>query len=172
MRAQPPFILTLQIEQQAFAYFNALRRTHFPANLNYLEAHLTLFHQLPQHPAVIELLQTVSATQKNIPLEVTAVIKLGRGVGYKIESEALIKLHHYLQQQWRQWLTPQDSQGFRPHITVQNKVEVATAQALFQELTASFQPFTTTGTGLSLWEYQGGPWQKIQDFGFEVSAAG
>jgi hypothetical protein len=81
-------------------------------------------------------------------------------------------MHKYLQQEWQQWLTPQDQQGLRPHITVQNKVEPETARILFEELAAAFVPFKAEGTGLSLWEYHRGPWQKIQDYNFRVAAAG
>ena len=167
MPEQPPLILTLQIDEPAFVFFNALRQKHFPAKINYLDAHLTLFHHLPNTAAVTELLETIAKRQNIMPLEVTAIIKLGRGVAFKIESSELLGLHEYLKREWQQWLTPQDRQGFRPHITVQNKVEPATANALFEELSHSFRPFKTNATGLSLWEYQGGPWQKIKDFSFE-----
>lgn len=166
MPAQPPLILTLQLDEPAFAFLNALRKKHFPKKINYLDAHLTLFHHLPNNTAIPELLEEVAAKQNIMPLEVTTIIKLGRGVAYKIESEALRLLQEYLKKQWQPWLTPQDRQGFRPHITVQNKVAVEAAKALYEELAANFQPFSAQGTGLSLWEYHGGPWQKVKDFNF------
>lgn len=166
MPEQPPLILTLQLDEPAFAFFNALRKKHFPAKINYLDAHLTLFHHLPNNAAVTELLEKVVAKQNIILLEVSAVIKLGRGVAYKIESEALRQLQEYLKKQWQPWLTSQDQQGFRPHITVQNKVAVETTKALYEELSANFRPFMAQGIGLSLWEYHGGPWQKVKDFTF------
>ena len=170
MTDQPPLILTLQIDPVAFAFFNDLRRKHFPVAINYLDAHLTLFHHLPPVAAVTDLLTTTAARQSVMPLEVAAVMKLGRGVAYKLQSKDLRQLQAYLQQQWQPWLTPQDRQGFRPHITVQNKVDTTTANALFAELTTSFQPFTAAGTGLSLWEYRGGPWHKVQDYPFVAEA--
>ncbi|KAA5547473.1 2'-5' RNA ligase family protein [Adhaeribacter rhizoryzae] len=169
MPAPPPLILTLQLDEPAFAFFNALRKKHFPANINYLDAHLTLFHHLPNNSAIPELLEKVAREQNIMPLEITAVIKLGRGVAYKIESEVLKQLQEYLKKQWQPWLTPQDQQGFRPHITVQNKVAVETARTLYEQLSANFQPFTAAGTGLSLWEYHGGPWQKVRDYDFRPS---
>ena len=42
-----PLILTLTLDEATQAYFNDLRRQHFPPNINYLAAHLTLFHHLP-----------------------------------------------------------------------------------------------------------------------------
>jgi hypothetical protein len=41
-----PFILTLWMEEQAQKYFNQMRKIYFPAQRNYLDAHLTLFHNL------------------------------------------------------------------------------------------------------------------------------
>jgi 2'-5' RNA ligase len=166
---QPPLILALKLDEESFAYLNGLRKAHFPPALNYLDAHLTLFHHLPDLPAVTDLLRTVAETQPPIPLEVTGLMKLGRGVAFRMKSEPLAQLQAYLRSQWREWLTPQDQQGFRPHVTVQNKVDPATANALYEALLADFRPFTVTGTGLSLWEYHNGPWRKREDFGFMSS---
>ncbi len=167
---QAPLILTLQLDEQSFAFFNKLRQQHFPANINYLDAHLTLFHHLPNLPVVTDLLQTVTARQAIFRMSVMGLMKLGRGVAYQIQSAELNSLHSYLKNQWQDWLTPQDRQGFRPHITVQNKVSSEVAEALFTELTTTFQPFTVAGVGLSLWEYRGGPWHKVHDFNFSSSS--
>ncbi len=162
----PPLILALKLDDASFAYLDGLRKAHFPPALNYLDAHLTLFHHLPDLPAVTDLLRTVAGAQLPISLEVTGLMKLGRGVAFRMKSEPLTQLQAYLKWQWREWLTPQDQQGFRPHVTVQNKVDPATANALYDALAAAFKPFTATGTGLSLWEYHNGPWQKREDFAF------
>ncbi len=45
--AGPPLIVTAVLGNADFAYFDDLRRTHFPSDRNYLRAHLTLFHHLP-----------------------------------------------------------------------------------------------------------------------------
>ncbi len=166
MTPQPPLILALRLDAASFAYFNGLRQAHFPPALNYLDAHLTLFHHLPDSPAVTDLLRAVAGAQPPMPLEVTGLMKLGRGVAFRIKSEPLTELQAYPKWQWRAHLTPQDQQGFRPHVTVQNKVDPAAANALYEALAADFHPFTATGTGLSLWEYHGGPWHKREDFGF------
>ena len=166
MMEPSPLIVTLQIDPIAFTFFNKLRIKHFPPSINYLDAHLTLFHHLPADPAISQLLETVASKQERMPLEVISVMKLGRGVAYKIKSEALVALHRYLQISWQDWLNPQDRQKLNPHITVQNKVAVDTAHALYLELAASFKPFTIEGAGLSLWAYKGGPWNKIEDYSF------
>lgn len=161
-----PLILTLRLDEESFALFNGLRQRHFPSAINYIDAHLTLFHHLPPVPEVTALLREVAARHPVIPLEVPGLMKLGRGVAFRITGPALIELRAYLKGQWAAWLTPQDAQGFRAHVTVQNKVDPSTANALYEELAAGFTPFTAQGTGLSLWEYRGGPWEKVEDFGF------
>ncbi|RZK87473.1 MAG: 2'-5' RNA ligase family protein, partial [Hymenobacter sp.] len=101
-----------------------------------------------------------------LPLQVTGLKFMGRGVMYTLENAALPALHRHLQRQWEPWLTPQDKQGLRPHITVQNKVDPAVARTLHEELAAGFQPFTAQGTGLALWAYKGGPWELRQRVAF------
>ena len=92
---------------------------------------------------------------------------MGRGVMYTLENRDLQALHRRLQQQWQQWLSPQDGQGLRPHITVQNKVAPEVGRRLHAELAAGLEPFEAQGTGLALWAYRGGPWELRQQFRFE-----
>ena len=42
-----PLIVTLLVDDDAQQHFDALRSEHFPAERNYLRAHVTLFHALP-----------------------------------------------------------------------------------------------------------------------------
>ena len=42
-----PLVLTLVLDAQSFAFFDGLRRRHFPPERNVIAAHLTLFHALP-----------------------------------------------------------------------------------------------------------------------------
>ncbi|RDC63398.1 2'-5' RNA ligase family protein [Adhaeribacter pallidiroseus] len=166
MNNQTPRILTLQIQEPAFTYFNDLRKQYFPAQLNYLDAHITLFHHLPATDVITRVLEQVAAQHAVFPVEVTGLLKLGRGVAFQLQSKELVQLQEYLQQQWQAWLIPQDRQKFRPHITVQNKVSPAEALLVYEKLRSTFQGFNITGLGLSLWEYLGGPWQKIKDYAF------
>lgn len=97
-------------------------------------------------------------------LEVSGVYKLGNGVAYRVESPLLVQLHRRLQQLWQPQLTRQDLQPLRPHVTIQNKVPPAEAERLFAQLAPGFKPFSAWGTGLTLWQYLGGPWQLQQQF--------
>ncbi|GGG40880.1 2'-5' RNA ligase family protein [Hymenobacter glacieicola] len=163
-----PLILTLTLDAAAQAYFNELRQQHFPPARNYLQAHVTLFHHLPgpEAPAVADHLAQVAAHTPVLPLRVSGLRFLGRGVAYELQNDSLQQLHKQLQATWAAWLTPQDQQRLKPHVTVQNKVEPAVARALHQELAAQFVPFEATGTGLTLWAYQNGPWQQLAQFAF------
>jgi hypothetical protein len=164
-----PLILTLTLDEASQAFFDAQRQTYFPPKLNYLGAHLTLFHALPggEEAAICDYLAEVAASQPGpLPLAVTGLKFMGRGVMYTLSNADLPVLHRRLQQQWQPWLTAQDQQGLRPHITVQNKVEPAVARALHEELTSGFQPFAAQGTGLALWAYRGGPWEARRAFAF------
>jgi hypothetical protein len=42
----PPFIVTLKLDPATFARLGTLRRAHFPAHLNLIPAHVSLFHKL------------------------------------------------------------------------------------------------------------------------------
>ncbi|WP_400191444.1 2'-5' RNA ligase family protein [Hymenobacter sp. B81] len=169
-----PLILTLQLAAEAQAFFDALRRAHFPPARNYLAAHLTLFHHLPGAclADVAIRLSALSAAQAPLPLRVAGLQFLGQGVAYAIDSPPLEALHRQLQQEWWTELRPQDQQRCRPHVTVQNKVAPAVARALHQQLSAGFAPFDTTGTGLQLWAYRGGPWELLRTFPFAALQPG
>ena len=169
MSDSAPLILTLTLDAASQAFFDEQRRRYFPPKINYLSAHLTLFHALPgaEAPAILADLAEVAAAQPApLPLRVTGLKFMGRGVLYALDNPDLPALHRGLQRRWQPWLTAQDGQGLRPHITVQNKVDPAVARALLAELSAGFEPFDVQGTGLALWAYRGGPWEQRQVFPF------
>jgi hypothetical protein len=63
-------------------------------------------------------------------------------------------------------LTPQDQAPWRPHVTIQNKVEPRDAKALQAQLRATFQPRPLAIRGLASWRYQGGPWELVREYVF------
>ena len=166
--APAPLILTLTLDAASQAYFDALRQQHFPPAINYLAAHLTLFHHLPGNElaAVRAHLQASAQAQSPLPLRVTGLRSLGRGVAFNLENDALRTLHSRLQADFTPHLTPQDQQKLQPHITIQNKVDPAAARQLLAEMRAGFAPFEAVGTGLHLWAYRGGPWESLVEFPF------
>ena len=167
-RQDAPFILTLKMDDESQGRFNSLREAHFPPERNYLSAHLTLFHHLPadREAEVVEKLREACRQHAPITLRATGLLFMGRGVAYKLEAPALVALRKGLARAWEPFLTNQDRQGLRPHVTVQNKVTPEKARALHRELEGSFSPFEVRGEGVVLWRYLGGPWERVRTYPF------
>ena len=162
-----PLILTLKFDAASFARLDALRRKHFPAALNHIPAHLTLFHRLPGERLDDILAELVAdAPAAPLPLRATGLRKLGRGTAFEIAGAELKSWRGRLAQGWEGVLTSQDRQPFQPHVTVQNKVEPIEARALYEALNDSFQPFDLEGVGVLVWRYLGGPWRLEEEVGF------
>lgn len=171
--SQPPLILTLKLEQSAFEFFDRLRKQHFPRHRNFISAHVTMFHALPaaETANIRQTLQDVCAETEILQLSFPRLRFLGKGVAAELECAELNGLRGKLANEWKGFLTAQDAQkGYRPHITFQNKVQPNQARDLFEELSKKWQPLQATGEGLILWEYLGGPWKLIEEFGFAKSA--
>jgi hypothetical protein len=165
-----PLILTLQLDERSFAFFDAQRRRYFPPERNFIPAHLTLFHALPgEHLSKIARdIEDHASGRPPFTLTVTGLRSLGRGVAYTLASSDLAQLRRQLAVTWNDWLKPQDRQNHQPHVSVQNKVDPTQARALLEDLRESFVPFRVEAVGLELWWYRGGPWQKVQTFIFEA----
>ncbi|XWN34314.1 MAG: 2'-5' RNA ligase family protein [Devosia sp.] len=157
-----PIILTLQLDAAAQDFFERARQAHYPFALNKVGAHVTLFHRLPgEHEEVVVKALAVEAMRAPFPITVDGVRLLGRGVAYTLSSETLLRLRASLAERYRPWLTGQDRERFRPHVTVQNKVSKATARHTYEALLARFAPFSAKAEGVQLWRYCGGPWQAM-----------
>lgn len=157
METKNPLILTVRIDEQSQQFFNELRIKHFPPERNLLDAHLTLFHQLPD---TIETFQIIdNAKRPSFKMDIIKLINLGAGVAYKVESSHLEELRKDLKTAFANQLIPQDMHGFRAHITVQNKTTPEEARSLLKQLSDGFEPFSIYAQGLDLWEYLGGPWE-------------
>ena len=158
-----PFVVTLQLDDQAQERFDAERRELFPRGRTAVGAHVTLFHALPAHlrDDVEAQLDRLAGTP-SFPVDLTEVFSLGRGVAYRLAAEELQLLHHGLQDRWLPHLSRQDAQPLRPHVTVQNKVSPEVAKATLARLRAAFEPTTLRAVGLELWRYDGGPWTLLR----------
>lgn len=166
-----PLILTLKLDRESFAFFDALRRAHFPPERNFLSAHVTLFHHLPgNHVEDIETdLREVCRRYQTFSLRFPALRFLGRGTAIEVESAELNRLRGELKNKWDEWLNAQDRQKFKPHVTVQNKVAPDAAHRLFDELSADWTARSGAGVGVELWRYLNGPWQPVKEFNFQAS---
>ena len=154
-------IVTLKLDAVTFTRLDALRRAHFPEHLNFIPAHVSLFHKLEGD---VEAALREAAARPRVPLTFAGYRLMGRGVCLKVEAPELMGLRRSLATVFADQLTPQDRQGFGPHVTIQNKVDPSTARALRDMLEADFTPFEGVGEGLLLWRYLGGPWQLEAEF--------
>ncbi|MBD1875029.1 2'-5' RNA ligase family protein [Nodosilinea sp. FACHB-131] len=163
-----PLILTLKLDQATFERANTLRQQHFPPERNVVPAHVILFHHLPgeQESAICHSLKTLCAQSEPFSFSLPSPQFFGNGVAIKVNSPELMQVHKTLATTWDAWLIPQDRQGYRPHITIQNKVDSKTARQLYEELEAQWQSITGWGEGLLLWRYQKGPWELAREFCF------
>lgn len=164
---QNPLVATLAMSPSAQQFFDELRRLHFPPERNFLNAHLTLFHALPDEPHIVEDLRNVIKDREPFNVTAQAIVSLGNGTAFKIIAPELTVLHQRLQKNWHDFLSNQDRQKRNFHITVQNKVESNEAKRLQTELAKVFQPFNFTVSGIQLWRYLQGPWEykMTLDFG-------
>jgi hypothetical protein len=164
-----PLILTLAMDEASFGFLDRQRRQYFPPDRNFIPAHVTLFHALPgtEIDSLLHDVMEMSRRQQALDLAATGLRLLGRGVAYTLVSPGLLTLRATLAERWSRWLTPQDRQSYRPHVTIQNKVDPAVAKATFTELQASFTPVSIVGEGLHLWHYRGGPWEEACTVRFE-----
>lgn len=156
-----PLVVTLAIEDSAQQRFDEERRRLFPPGRTQVGAHVTLFHAVPGELEERVRADLVAAAGPPFPVGVAGVLPLGRGAAYALASPELTRRHRELQQLWWNHLTRQDQQGFRPHITVQNKVEPAEARATVAVLRRGFRPFEVRADGFVLWRYDGGPWTEL-----------
>jgi hypothetical protein len=158
-----PMIVTVLFGAADTAFFDVLRARHYPPERNQLKAHLTMFHHLA--PSLErELKQRLVAETKGVPApaaRIAGLMSLGRGVAFRIDSPALEEVRDRLADAFATLLTPQDRAGWRPHVTLQNKVEPVVAKALQAEIERDFRPRDVRIAGLATWWYRGGPWEAL-----------
>ena len=158
-----PIIVSALFGASDFAFFDGLRRAHFPPDRNVIAAHLTMFHHLAPDLAA-ELKQRLVAETRGIApprARIGGLINLGQGVAFRIESPELEDIRARLAEAFGPMLTPQDRAGWRPHVTIQNKVLPAEAKALLATMSATFTPRPIAIAGLASWWYRGGPWEPL-----------
>ncbi len=164
----PPLILTLALDSASQGFFDRERQRWFPPALNMIPAHVTLFHHLPgdELPRIQDDLARLCADQAASAFTMDGLRFLGRGTAYSLHAPEIADFRGRCAALWQAGLTAQDRQGWRPHVTVQNKADPKAARALHAQLTRDFMPMTGTATGVTLWHYLGGPWEHAASFTF------
>lgn len=189
------YVLTLLSDSAHHEYMTQLRQQYFPPKINKLEAHITMFHALPEskmdHEIVPKLVQLTRNTQ---PYRIRAheAFRLSKGVGISVlddidyadtgkQKRNMTRIiHAELRKKWAGWLSEQDSKPPRLHYTVMNKVsDEKKIQEALQDLQQRFsapvkdQPEVEGQvTGLTLWRYErSGHWTNPKHFKFGNSTS-
>ena len=150
-----------------FAWLDGLRRTHYPSERNRLPAHLTLFYALPPS-SQDELRSRLSqlARVKQAHASIQGLMDLGGGVAFRVISPELDRIRDELSHDLRGLVGAQDTGGWRPHVTIQNKVAPKIARDLIADLQREFRPRPLAISGLGLHRYLDGPWEKLAIYPF------
>ena len=163
-----PLIVSAVLEADAQEDLDARRRRFFPAARLRVGAHLTLFHALPgdREAEVAATLAQLTAGRPRPAITVGEAFGLGRGVAFRMPSPELEEIRGEIAEAFRTVLTAQDARPWRPHVTVQNKVEPDEARRTLAGVQAGHAPYETVVEALALWHYRGGPWEAAGEFAF------
>ncbi len=160
-------IVTAELGTGDFAWLDRLRRAHYPAERNRVPAHLTMFHALPPSAEAEVRVRLKAATGGPRPkASIEGLMNLGGGVAFRVVSPDLDRLREDLGSGLHGLLSAQDSGGWRPHVTVQNKAPAKVARALLEQLDEDFRPRPLEINGLALHRYMDGPWATLSAFAF------
>lgn len=161
-------IVTLGFDPATFERLDGMRSRYFPPERNFIPAHVSLFHHLPGvHEGDIDAtLAEAARASGTIDLAFREVRRMDRGFLIAVDAPMLAEVHARLARSFRAWLTPQDRQPFRAHVTIMNKAEREDAARAFDEVRAGWAPWRGIGDRLLLWEYRGGPWDAVAEYPF------
>lgn len=160
-------IVTAELAPPDLAWLDGLRRRHYPADRNRLPAHLTMFHAIaPSAEGELRYRLAGEARAPRPRAKLAGIMDLGGGVAFRVASDELDAIRASLSEVMHGSLGAQDAAGWRPHVTIQNKVSPRQARALKDELERSFEPRPLEISGLGLHRYLGGPWERLASYSF------
>jgi len=160
-------IVTAELGPEDFAWLDRLRRAHYPPERNQVAAHLTMFRALPPsaEPELRSRLKRMAAARAPAA-RIEGLMDLGGGVAFRVTSPDLDRIRNEVANDLHGLLSAQDGGGWRPHVTIQNKVAPKAARAVIQMLERDFHPGALAIRGLGIHRYLGGPWEEIAVFPF------
>jgi len=160
-------IVAAEFGRDDFAWLEGLRRAHYPVERNRVPVHLTMFHALPPS-AEREVRAGLSriASERAPAARIEGLMDLGGGVAFRVVSDELDRMREDLAGYFHGLLSAQDSGGWRPHITIQNKVAPKVARSLLASLEKGFGPRPLKINGLGLYRYLNGPWERLASYSF------
>ena len=162
-----PLIVTIDFAPSDFAWLEGLRRAHYPAEHNRVPVHLTMFQGLP--PSELEDVRHQLALHSagRPPRAIIAgLMNFSSGVAFRVVSDELETIRESIADHFHGLLCAPDAAGWRPHVTIQNKVVAKHAKALLDELGQGFRPRPLGISGLSVHRYQNGPWETLARYPF------
>ncbi len=162
-----PLIVTAEFEADDFAWLEGLRRAHYPAEQNRVPVHLTMFQGLP--PSAVEEVKQQLALHAAGPTPRAAIaglMNLSGGVAFRVVSDELEAIRDAIADHFHGLLCAPDAAGWRPHVTIQNKVPPKQAKALLDQLERDFRPRPLGIAGLSVHRYRGGRWETLATYKF------
>ena len=163
-------ILTLLMDEKSQAFFDAQRKLYFPAYANFTNAHVTLFHCLPNSEFIFKTMEENCKKTATFSVEVNDVFNINNFNAYKIISKDIISLHKNLQIQFKHFLSQKDLKPIKPHITIQNKVTDYKAKKTHEIIKENFSPFNASVLGISCWYFTKNNWEKKEDYLFSLTS--
>ena len=162
-----PLIVTADFATDDFAWLEGLRRAHYPPERNQVPVHLTMFQGLPPSAAG-EVKRELARHAAGPPPRATiaGLMNLSGGVAFRVVSDDLEAIREAIADHFHGLLCAPDAAGWRPHITIQNKVAPRQAKHLLDELEHGFRPRPVGISGLSVHRYRGGPWETLGTYKF------
>ena len=126
-----------------------------------------MFHALPPS-AEQEVRSALSRVASERPprASIEGLLDLSGGVAFRMVSPGLDQLRRDLAADFHGLLGAQDVGGWRPHVTIQNKVPPKDARALLARIEGDFRPRPLAIGGLGLYRYLEGPWEKLAAYAF------
>ena len=159
-----PFIVTAELPADVLAWADGLRRAHFPPERNWLKAHVTLFHAFAPslRDELLGVLGQFAAEFAPPRARIEGLMDLGGGTALAIRSPGMLAIRAAIAEHFHGALTRQDQHPPRLHITIQNKVPRAAAQALQADLVPRLAPREFTFPGLGLHIYRRPHWEELR----------
>jgi len=160
-------IVTAELAHPDFSWLEGLRRAHYPPERNHVPVHLTMFHALPPSAETELRSRLAQVVRRSAPAAVIAgLMDLSGGVAFRVVSTELDHIREELADGLHGLLGAQDSGGWRPHITIQNKVAPKVARALKESIERSFAQRPLQISGLAIHRYVGGSWEPVAGYPF------
>lgn len=160
-------IVTAELAPPDFSWIEALRKAHYPIEPNLVPAHLTMFQALPPSAEAELKARIARLVRRERPsASVAGLIDLGGGVALRIVSPELDDIREELASDLHGLFGAQDSGGWRPHITIQNKVPPSEAHTLKESLERTIVQRPILISGLAVQRYLGGPWERVATYPF------